>query len=535
MLDYLLLNKWFKNQSYSPSDLLAVYLPFVFVLTIKALIYAGFPIYTIIPQVLLCLNLIYFIKDAGKLFLLIPPLLFLSEQAPTQIGFNEAYLGALSLIISLYSIPYILRSISSSKIVAVTCLCAFLFILLNLLQALGHEIPVTDWIRAVAPFLFIGMLWAAKEFIFDSAKNKRLFLSSLCLTLLIFSLRVIYVYIDSNLCKMAWYHFHEGIFSPITENELSLYPSDSVFYFKKRITTILPEATNILVPLGSIIGALQFIFSTKRSESIISSVILTVSIAAVTLTVTRSMILCIAVVILMQGIAIMLLYRTMLKRYLLVLLMLVISFSTTCYLASLDDVYNNRLFVTISGLSNVFTKNIHSTESKLCSREAQTEPPKVISEQCATGDVIGLDSNQVPQGIQDENLNARIEEYKKAFVIFLQNPILGAGFGVKHEMLFDMGHGYILKQEVGYIHNWVLYFLMVGGVVGLLIYSSLLAYPFFNVFKTARSRGYLLIASTVAMLGCYGLFFAVFRLISFNVILALCWGYLLALNKSKDV
>lgn len=89
---------------------------------------------------------------------------------------------------------------------------------------------------------------------------------------------------------------------------------------------------------------------------------------------------------------------------------------------------------------------------------------------------------------------------------------------------------------VAYIHNWPLYMLMVGGLLGFLVYSLVIAGPVLYRLTSLRSESAHLtvVRAAVMTLAVYGLFFAVFRLISFNLLLAAAWGVVFAHKWSRE-
>jgi len=102
--------------------------------------------------------------------------------------------------------------------------------------------------------------------------------------------------------------------------------------------------------------------------------------------------------------------------------------------------------------------------------------------------------------------------------------------------LQDMTEGNVIEREVGYIHNWLLYMLMVSGLVGIAYYAVVLCAPFLLSLIGSEMPLIVrvLLAGTITFMVVYGLFFAVFRLIPFNLLLAVVWGQTLAATVSKD-
>jgi hypothetical protein len=127
--------------------------------------------------------------------------------------------------------------------------------------------------------------------------------------------------------------------------------------------------------------------------------------------------------------------------------------------------------------------------------------------------------------IADSNIFSRIEEILIAYNMFKKNPLLGNGFGIKHDIFYDIGFGKIRKFTKGYIHNWFFYFLMTSGVVGTLIYSGLYIVPLIRTFKFPYNSQYALLTLTsmlsLILLNVYSLLFTSFRLITFNIFLGI--------------
>ena len=79
---------------------------------------------------------------------------------------------------------------------------------------------------------------------------------------------------------------------------------------------------------------------------------------------------------------------------------------------------------------------------------------------------------------------------------------------------YETSPGEIIEVFVGYVHNWVMYMLMTGGVVGLIAYTTVLLGPAKMALKYSHRDNEVL--ASVAVLSLYALFFAVFRLIPFQ-------------------
>ena len=131
---------------------------------------------------------------------------------------------------------------------------------------------------------------------------------------------------------------------------------------------------------------------------------------------------------------------------------------------------------------------------------------------------------------KDVNVTTRLEEYKIAWRFFLEAPIVGKGVGIQHDIEFVTSSDNVLKQRVGYVHNWPLYALMTGGLIGIALYSFILIGPIPTVLRhpSQETTVNVLLVWGIVLLTFYGLYFAVFRLITFNLLLAIAWGVALA-------
>jgi predicted membrane protein len=106
-------------------------------------------------------------------------------------------------------------------------------------------------------------------------------------------------------------------------------------------------------------------------------------------------------------------------------------------------------------------------------------------------------------------------------------------------MRWETSNGESFTQWVAYIHNWPLYILMVGGLLGIITYALILLGPILFRVTSVRveSTHWTILRSVVMTMAIYGLFFAVFRLITFNLLLATAWGIILtqALSRAPKI
>ena len=101
----------------------------------------------------------------------------------------------------------------------------------------------------------------------------------------------------------------------------------------------------------------------------------------------------------------------------------------------------------------------------------------------------------------------------------------GLGWQVPSEITFkgiEVPEGFIVPESVGYVHNFIAYFLMTLGILGLVFYAVLQLLPWMVGSKTSWAR----IAITVLFVFC--LVEATFRLVQFNILLLVLWRIMFA-------
>jgi hypothetical protein len=102
-------------------------------------------------------------------------------------------------------------------------------------------------------------------------------------------------------------------------------------------------------------------------------------------------------------------------------------------------------------------------------------------------------------------------------------------------MQFETTVGDAITERIGYVHNWVMYFLMVGGVLGLATYTTVLLLPALLAWRHLLSSPYgVLVIATIGGMALYALFFAVFRLLPFNMVLGGLWALVVYHLSAKE-
>jgi O-antigen ligase/polysaccharide polymerase Wzy-like membrane protein len=421
------------------------------------------------------------------------PLLYAMDPTPAGIGGREVLFAALlvatfvgSVIQERLRLLEVLRGLFGKVVLVVT-----LFLCINLWVALTYGVVFQDWLRGVIPFVFIAYQVPVFLMVRAHPSLQTALFMSIGMTAALFSAHVVQVFIVQRLWVPRWYLFENNMWVPITEEMLSEKHYEGAKQFLKRVTMSLQQSTDVLLPLSVLWGIAGYVLHSQRVWRLAALSGASLGTIAVIMTYTRSMWITVGVASL--GIGAMGWRKKNLPRFVIACFVVgSVAFATikACHLESL---YLNRVFQTYSPFS--------------AERNVNNEPR-----------------------VLDENIMSRVEEYKVAWAMFTESPWVGQGLGVRHHMKFPAGHGQFVEQEVGYIHNWVLYMLMVGGIVGFALYSWLIVGPGVLLMRKRSLPVELRAAlvTTLAAMTVYALSFAVFRLLSFNLLIAVCWGVALA-------
>lgn len=115
-------------------------------------------------------------------------------------------------------------------------------------------------------------------------------------------------------------------------------------------------------------------------------------------------------------------------------------------------------------------------------------------------------------------IGERWTEILAALEVWKHSPVLGQGLGFRYEAAGVLGYR---GESVAYTHNAAAYFLMTGGVVGLLLYAGLYAAPLRRLFDPRATVWQVAAVGALVCLGLYSLTSGAFRLFQFNLILGI--------------
>lgn len=441
------------------------------------------------------------------------PALFGLEPAPSELGLGELILAFLLFfyVAGTYIQEYLANAKLFDRVFFVGHLILLLIICASCVHSITHGILFKEWLRAVVPFLVIYLivpisLTVKNQFEF---KAKWIFIAFSILAIEL-SVYINFIFFYEKYYSMYWLKSLDG---EKIYDYINLDVSSLLGPFRKRITLALNQATSELLPVSLVCFATVAVFTRNRKIQLLLIFAMLSSLFAILETYTRSMLLSSILVLFLLGILSLMLGSKLFKEYIKVLS--VIGFSAFIFVQSsgMGDIWIGRMntlfkFSASSGIENHSISSMNAIENHSISSTYAYAP--------------------------DENVLIRLREYKIAFDLYKEHVLIGAGLGVKHQISFQTSEGHYLHHNVGYVHSWIMYWLMVGGIIGLIFYMFFLLGPLILLYKIKSQFTLVkvIVPSTLMTMAIYASFFAVFRLISFNLILATCCGITLYLIKS---
>lgn len=437
--------------------------------------------------------------------------------APSEApGVREAAFALLTIVVLFRStIGAITRDGFGSlvRVFSVPILIALVLLAANLYSALSLGTSLTDWVRGVVPYVFLVMALPIAVEMRDNMARARWLGIAIGVAIILHCAQVLGYYLLHRMWEYQWYLKIGDVLTHVPEEVAKADPKHALGPFVERITIKLPSATDAFIPLGVSLGFVIAVIASGVRGRWFGVVLTAVSLPAILVTYTRSMLLSPLLVICAFCVYIALFRRQRLNFALQLLVGFAVYGVAMIFLLGLELAWLNRVMMLIDATKQLITELMGSSFGGTGSS--------------SQGAMAALPSSP---GTADDNVTTRIEEYRIAWSMFLDHPVFGNGLGTRHEISFVLSQGNVIRQSVGYIHNWPLYMLMAGGLFGFAVYAALLVGP---VFPRGRSRRDttledILLRVMPATLAIYGLFFAVARLITFNLLIAATWGLLLA-------
>ena len=474
-------------------------------------------ILNIVAFVLIAYVFLCGVKEGWLLLLGIILFLFALEPTPLFVGRNEVIFISLIGVFIINAYVCAIHSKQTHAIKIVVLGSVFFLILASLfyMHALNNHINLSDWSRGIGPFLLLYMMFPIFLSLHDNFefKVKWLFISFCILTLMfVFYINIIYFLEHFN----SYYWIDKSNNSKIFHLTSGMDKSNFYGPFRERITLRIQQSTSEILPLGFSAFTLLALLTQSKKLYVFALAAAIVSLFTILETLTRSMLMAPLLVFLLWFIF----YFKNKFLFLKVFTILFLAGMTFTYATNMDGIWLGRFKTFAAGLSKLDshpTQNIDLSESQESNQSSR--------EDLIQSSLMSPRLGQMDRKNPDQNLIARLKEYQIAWSMFLDNPVLGAGFGVKHDIDFQTSDGRFIHETVAYVHNWAFYWLMAGGMIGFLIYSSVLFFPilFLSRLPNQKKIKTILIFSIILMC-LYANFFAVFRLISFNLFLAFFSG-----------
>lgn len=444
------------------------------------------------------------------------PLAFMLPPAPTSIGLPELSFVALLAVIFIGTFVRVLRSSeikSVGRFYLYPVLIGLGVLCVNLAVAINNNVPLVDWFRGVTPFLFLYTLLPISVLIGNNESRIRWFGGSVATLAFLISGFVVFYYFYHRLWQPYWLISVNGESVRISQ-EAALGNLKADGPMRDRITMLVAQATDVFLPVGVVAGVAISTIARNKFVAVVGLLMSVVCLFAVLITFTRSM--------LMSAIAVLFLFLVFVIRYRQALRM-----KALAILAAMSVF--GFVFIFATGMQGIWFGRMGLLVESGVEAAVNVAGPKFGFSHFGVAEAGGEPTPE--KMVTDVNVSSRLDEYRIAWKMFLSHPVLGNGLGVKHEMRWETSEGVSFTQFVGYVHNWPLYILMVGGGVGLVLYTLVLSGPALFRLSSIKSESshWTVIRVTVLTMIVYGLFFAVFRLITFNLLLAAVWGTVFSL------
>jgi hypothetical protein len=446
------------------------------------------------------------------------PMAFAVRPAPPSIGLQELSFAALLATVFAVSLLQFLRTHKikeALKVFAAPLLVGFLILGINLAIAMNNHVPLSDWFRGVIPFLFIYALIPICILVSHDQTRIRWVGGSVATLVFLTAGYIVFYYFYQGIWRPYWIDPTDAHALKLTK-EAALHNANAVGPMRDRITMVLAQATDSILPVGMAAGFVTCILSRQRQVTVVGALMSLLCMTAVLITFTRSMLLSALLVIMLFSAFVFVFHAKLRKK-----LVLSVTALGICGL----------LFIFATGMQQIWLGRMSMLIESGIEAVVNWKP----SEETKAGGGGGGGDDGMLQPIvptnekADFNVSSRVVEYGIAWDMFKSNPVLGNGLGIKHEMRWETSSGESFTQWVAYIHNWPLYTLMVGGLLGIITYAMVLLGPILLRVTSLRVEPahWTILRSVVLTMAIYGLFFAVFRLITFNLLLATAWGLIL--------
>lgn len=341
--------------------------------------------------------------------LAILPLAFAVRPAPPALEFPEAVFGGYLAFVCMRTTCLALSRGNFFHLIRAfrnPILFALALLLTNAITAFHNGIILGDWVRGLIPFLFLLVCIPFVEVVSEDNSRTIWFFVAFGALVSLLSLHVIFYYFSEALWRPYWIAYVDGL--QLRFGDRSLVP-DSVLPIgprNDRITMFIPAATDALLPLGLVVGYFVMLSTRSNYLRLFSLMVSLLAITAIVFTYTRSMLLSPLLVMVMTLLGACLFRRDRLWYALVGFAVLLMWALFVIVSLDLEGIWLGRLAYLFGGLIR-------------------------------------------PASIIDVNVSTRLEEYRIAWSMFLEHPLMGNGLGAKHPMTFIGDEGQEIHQEVG--------------------------------------------------------------------------------------
>ncbi|WP_225609841.1 O-antigen ligase family protein [Pseudomonas sp. PDM02] len=473
------------------------------------------------------------------------PLALALPPAPTTVGLQEFSFAVLLIVITTGTFIECLRSPAARphlKLWGLTILAVSTAITINLAVALNNNIPLRDWTRGIIPFLFMLNFLPVAVLIGKDGNRIRWIGISIATSIFMLAGFIIFYYFHNDIWRPYWLLSVDDQALRIPEAVASEY-ADAIGPMRDRITMSIAQATDALLPVGLVIGVTLASLAQPKAAATTGLLMALSCMIAILITFTRSMLLSSLLAMFIFLVYLIVYRKEVLPKFITTLTALGAAGLIFIYSTGIQDIWIGRMSQLIAlptSELNITPVDTAVEPDALISTTTLSTPEQNISTETTPNDTSTFEAPPAPDNYhsiqpeapsgnkttKDFNISARMDEYKIAWEMFVPRPIMGNGLGVKHEMRWETSDNVSEAKQVAYVHNWPFYMLMVGGLSGLLVYSALLFGPVIFKLSSIRSEPihWTLIRMAILTMAIYGAFFAVFRLITFNLLLAVIWG-----------
>ncbi|MCP1518248.1 hypothetical protein J2Y74_002558 [Pseudomonas migulae] len=475
------------------------------------------------------------------------PLAFALPPAPATVGLQEFSFAVLLIVITTGTFIECLRSPAARphlKLWGLTTLVVSTAITINLTVALNNNIPLSDWIRGITPFLFMLNFLPVAVLIGKDGSRIRWIGISIATSIFLLAGFIIFHYFHNDIWRPYWLLTVDDQTLRIPE-AVAIEHAGAIGPMLDRITMSIAQATDALLPVGLVIGVTLASLAQPKAAATTGLLMALTCMIAILITFTRSMLLSSLLAMFIFLVYLIVYRKEVLPKFITTLTALGAAGLIFIYSTGIQDIWigrMNQLIALPTSELNITPVDTIVEPDALISATALSTPEQNISAETTPNDTSTVEAPPAPDNYhsiqpkassdnkttKDFNISARMNEYKIAWEMFVPRPIIGNGLGVKHEMRWETADNVSETKQVAYVHNWPFYMLMVGGLSGLLVYSALLFGPVIFKLSSIRSEPihWTLIRMAILTMAIYGAFFAVFRLITFNLLLAVIWGIL---------